>query len=556
MNHRLPLVLAAVITALNALKPAVVDDTAYLLFARHIASDPLHPYGFDLFWYYRPEPAMTILLPPVLPYWLAGGIALFGENLVLLKMWLFPFAWVLCAAVRSLLRRFAAAVERPGTIAFCLSPAVLPLFSFMLDVPALALGAAAVALFVKGCDGRKVWAVLLAGVCTALAVQTKYTMLAVPPVLVAYAFTRLGKPHSVRSLVYLLVTLTLSVGLFAGWERWLIEQHGESHFLHHLQDNADDGTPLRQKLEERFGYAPLLLGQFGGLACGVSFVASVGIGWPRGVRVAVAVFITGVLGAICLLPYSQTIPFGRRLDLPYLYFMTLGGSVIVNVLYGVGRAVWKKLADADTLFLVGWLVVEAVGMLGMTPFPAARRVIGVCLAAAVLLMHLAAKVGGNVRVPRWVVAFAVGLGVLVWAIDCWDAIPEKAMAGRAAAEVQPGPGETVWYVGHWGFQYYCERAGMKHLDPYRGGTPMRAGDWLVLPLLPDDGGFYRPCPMTPDEMPRWDMRLVPVGEWEWRDGLSAQTVPNLYGGSGATVKGRDHPRLKVGVFRVTRDWVP
>ena len=112
MNHRLPLLLAAVVTLLNAAKPAVVDDTAYLLFARHLASDPLHPYGFELFWYDQPQPAMQVLAPPVLPYWLAAGMALFGENLVLLKLWLFPIAWVLCLAVRSLMRRFAPGVER------------------------------------------------------------------------------------------------------------------------------------------------------------------------------------------------------------------------------------------------------------------------------------------------------------------------------------------------------------------------------------------------------------------------------------------------------------
>ena len=66
-DHRLPLLLAGVITLLNAVKPAVVDDTAYLLFARHIAADPLQPYSFELFWYYRPDPAMEIRAACALP---------------------------------------------------------------------------------------------------------------------------------------------------------------------------------------------------------------------------------------------------------------------------------------------------------------------------------------------------------------------------------------------------------------------------------------------------------------------------------------------------------
>ena len=41
------------------------------------------------------------------------------------------------------------------------------------------------------------------------------------------------------------------------------------------------------------------------------------------------------------------------------------------------------------------------------------------------------------------------------------------------------PGATIWYVGHWGFQFYAERAGLKAIVPNR--SKLRAGDWLVIP---------------------------------------------------------------------------
>ncbi len=571
-SHRLPLLLAAVITLLNAAKPAVVDDTAYLLFARHVAADPLHPYAFELFWYWSPEPAMEILAPPVVPYWLAAGMKLFGEHLFLLKLWMFPFAWVLCLSVRSLTGRFAPGVETAGTVAFCLSPAVLPLMSTMLDVPALALGAAAVALFVRGCDPRHWWCVLLAGVCAALAMQTKYTMLTVPCVIVGYAFTRLGKPRSIWALMAAPVAVAVSVGLFAAWEWWLVQQHGQSHFLLHLKGNAGGGDGLWEKLQGRFAYAPSLLGQFGGLACGVSLAASAGVGWPRWVRIPTAAIVAVLIALVCTLPYSWTTPFGEKFDLAFVTFGLCGLAVVATAGFGLGRAVWKRLADADTLFLVGWVIVETVGMFGMTPFPAARRVIGVCLAVAVLLFHLAARLRtGESVVPRWVVGFAVGLGVLVWAVDCWDAYPEKVLAEKAAEVAKPEPGRTVWFTGHWGFQWYCDKAGMKHLDPWSGNTPMRKGDYLVTALPPDDNWFFRPCPFTTtdkkydaitgkrvwqdtDFFPRPDMKLELVADRVWLDPLSGQTVPNLYGGSGATIKGRDHPRLRVAVYKVLADW--
>src|SRR5262249_39453441 len=120
-----PLFLALVVTLANAAKPVLVDDTAYLTYARHIAENPLDPYGFTIFWYTVPDPAFEVLAPPVVPYWLALGIRLFGEHTAVLKLGLFPFVWLLAWAVRDLLRRFARGAD--GLLALVvLSPAILP----------------------------------------------------------------------------------------------------------------------------------------------------------------------------------------------------------------------------------------------------------------------------------------------------------------------------------------------------------------------------------------------------------------------------------------------
>src|SRR5688572_28305331 len=133
---RSPLALAVLVTVANAAKPVTVDDTAYLLFARHIASNPTDPYGFSIFWRSYPEPAMAILCPPVVPYWLASGLRLFGESPVLLKLWLFPFVYALAWALRALLARFARGCEDFALPLLLLSPAVLPAVNLMLDIPA------------------------------------------------------------------------------------------------------------------------------------------------------------------------------------------------------------------------------------------------------------------------------------------------------------------------------------------------------------------------------------------------------------------------------------
>src|SRR5262245_37231999 len=158
-----PLLLAAALTAVDALKPPIVDDVAYLGVARQVSRDPLDPYGFYQFWYQFPQPANQILAPPVLPYWLGLGIRLFGENIPLLKLWLFPVAAVLSLSLAGLLRRFGRGVEMPALATIVLGPAILPGFNFMLDVPQLALSMAAVALFLHGLDRRSLWLAAAAG---------------------------------------------------------------------------------------------------------------------------------------------------------------------------------------------------------------------------------------------------------------------------------------------------------------------------------------------------------------------------------------------------------
>src|SRR5262249_48156031 len=76
---------AAVLTLLNAWKPVTIDDPTYLRFAQQIAQDPSDPYGCTWFWYEEPQPANEILAPAVFLYYLAGVLRLVGDNLVLVK---------------------------------------------------------------------------------------------------------------------------------------------------------------------------------------------------------------------------------------------------------------------------------------------------------------------------------------------------------------------------------------------------------------------------------------------------------------------------------------
>lgn len=546
-----PLVLALVVTLANAAKPVVVDDTAYLAFARHIAQNPGDPYGFEVFWYTVPNPAMEILAPPVLPYWLALGIRLFGEHPAVLKLTLLPFVWVFAWAVRELLRRFARGAEDRWLPLVVLSPAVLPTVNLMLDVPALGLGFAALVLFVRAVDAGSWRLALAAGLLAALAMQTKYTALLVPPAMAWYALTH-------RRVGLGVVTVVVAVAGFASWEGLLDAKYGQSHFLFHArgqQPTAGNAEgPLAALLREKALLGRPLVGYLGCLGIGITLAAGAALGLSRRVVMACAGAWALGFALIALLPGHLT----ERAVEPFwslFGFLMLGGLAASAGLLLVRRR--KGLAvrrNADAIFLVGWVLLEVAGYFALTPFGAARRVIGLVVIGAVLVARVESRtrrVRAERRLPRWVLGFGISAGVAVAGIDTLDAFPEKVCAERAAmVAADRSPTATVWFAGHWGFQFYCERVGMKPVVP--GRSVLAPGDVLVLPVYPDEHGFYRPHIGTVRiAPPPW--AVEPIAEVVADDALSATTLPSLYGG-GVPMTGRDHPRLRVVVSRVKATW--
>ncbi len=555
---RSPLALAVLVTLANAAKPVTVDDTAYLAYARHIASDPTNPYGFTIFWWARPEPAMTVLAPPVVPYWLALGVSLFGESPTLLKVWLVPFVYLLAWALRALLVRFARGAEDLALPLLVLSPVVLPAVNLMLDVPAVALALAAVELFARTAQRGNGWLTLLAGAIAALAMQTKYSAFVVPAAIAWYGLTH-------RRTGLAVVAVGACVALFAAWELWLAETYGRSHFWFHATATASGPAPEGQNkwttfAGDKLALAPALASYLGCLAVGAGLLALSTLRLPRRWLVGVA----GVWGAgfvlVAVLPRRWT-ALDPDVTAGTVFWHTSGfvwlaavGACAAVLLVRVKKGLSIRL-NSDALFLVGWLVIEIVAALGLTPFPAARRVIGTALVMGLLAARTASRVTRAHKTrtpPQWVLAVGVGAGIVVAAIDVLDAFPEKVCAEMAANFTRERPDtSTVWFVGHWGFQHYCERAGMQPLVP--GETLVRAGDFVVLPAYPPGDRFPRPYAGFEFAVPTWLADEVAVFAWD--DPLSAKTVPDFYGGMDP-IAGRDHPRLRVRVYRLRTDWAP
>ena len=454
-----PLLAAVVLTALNALKPLHVDDTAFFYVARQMAHDPLRPYGFEAFWSDAPVPGNAVLAPAGLPAWWAIGMRALGDEPFLWKLWLLPLALLLAFALHDLLRRFARGLEVPLLWGTLLSPVILPGFNLMLDVPALALGLGAFALFLRACDGGgSAVAAIAAGVLLAWAAQTKYSAILLAPTIAIAALVR-------RTPWRAVATLATAFLLFVGWETLVAVQHGASHFLLHasnLHGPETRGAQLRLVLP--------LITLLGGVGSATTLVGMAALEWPTLGVVVVALTWIGALASFALVPpdlalFVSRSPFLTRAFGPlHATLAVLGGLALVVWFASVVRLLPLRPAARargdgaparlDDLVVVAWLVLEIIGAVVLSPYAAVRRVLGPVVAATVVVGRLASRARAG-KDRRWLVVAACALSALVGCALYWtDLLEARAiergveLAARRIDELDRRPDRHVWFAGH------------------------------------------------------------------------------------------------------------
>jgi hypothetical protein len=561
------LLLACLFVLLDCAKPLVIDDAAYYYYARQMAGHPLDPYGFAMLWWNRPLTANEVLAPPVFPYWWSLAIRLLGDSPLLWKLWLLPVSLLFVWALHDCFRRFAHGLEVPLTWMTVLSPAILPGFHLMLDVPALALSLTAVVVFLRACDRDSAALAALAGLVAGVAAETKYTGFLAPAVMLLYALL-----HG-RLRLWPLAAL-LAVQVFVSWEFLTALLYGQSHFLGALRDS-------QQTLLQKAGLWAALLGILGTVAPPVLLLGLAALRAPR--------WLVGAGGVLALSAYLSTacvawswqlayVPFVEDKNLPLevpLELPVFGGLGLV--LFGVlAVAAWRLcrlppwhfpgwrrwFLQRASWFLVLWLGLEVAGFFALTPFPAVRRVLGVVVVATLLAGRLAARSGrapGRTHLIHGIAGFSAAVGLAFAALDFWEGWTEKSLVERAAACVRAeDPDGTVWFVGHWGFQFYAEHQGMRpvitYWVPYQGerdyvvlpeASHLKAGDWLVVP----DWRVHQQVMDIDPERTEERFRLSVT------DPVRLRTVICYYSGNTALTHCAEDTRLEVTVYRVTADFV-
>ena len=480
-SHRVfVLGLALALTLANALKPVAVDDPAYLRQAGWWAAHPLDPLGGEALNYQKLVPASQVASAPVGIAWLALGSRLAGGAEWRLKLWLFPFAWLLAWGLHDLLRHAAPSLAKIWLVGAILSPALLPSFGFMLEVPMLALAMASLAVFARGVQKDPWQSALAAGVLAGLALQTKYSGAPILVALVAWGACR-GRWRAGA-----LAALT-ALALFGAIEMALRLGAGASPLVAYAASRG---------MRDPDGHLPWLTGwrlmrMAGTVAPVLIPLGLTALGAPR--RWVWAALAAIPLGYACfsfappgVVLFLDRVTAGRLINFENVTIAWMGPALAAVA----ALAAWRACRAPNSFparALAVWLGAECL----MAPFVSAsasvRRVLGALLAFSLVLARLAHDVVRRDPARRAdvvaCVTMSVALGLAFWGVDVDSALADRRALALVTARLatEHDRGQVAFVGNHWtSFQYAASRSGWREVA--LGRSALRGGDWLVVPF--------------------------------------------------------------------------
>jgi hypothetical protein len=433
-----------------------VDDTLFIYLARQISQHPLDPFGFKVNWFIDAQPmALETKNPPLAGYYLAAATHFVGWSERALH---FAFLLPALAAVLGTYRLAQRFTDSPllAAAATLLTPAFLVSSSaVMCDTMMLALWIWAIIFWLEGFEPRKPAYLIVSALLITLCALTKYYGAALILLLAAYSLARQ------RRLGNWAWYLLLPILLLTGYQHWTKAAYG----VRMITSAAHFSSGMRHgRKASALANALVDLSFLGG--CALPALTMAPLLWRR--KKILAVCLASAIGGFLI--STGRIDLGESLaprdffrhwfvvGVQLTLFIAAGFSVVA---FAVADA-WKR-RDADGLLLVLWVVgtflftgfvnwtINARSILPLIP------AVGILLARRVDTLRITWT---RLRTLMFAPALAVSAALSLWLTWADVKLANSARTGATLIQqetaAQPG---AVWFMGHWGFQYYMESYG-------------------------------------------------------------------------------------------------
>ena len=455
-----PALALACLTLLPFLAKAfTIDDVFFLRQAEHSISDPLHPAAVDFVWSDVSQRMSSSMPSGPVGAWLlvptvAAGAREWVGHLTTLLLFLFGIAATVSLAFRL---DFDWIGARMAGLYLATMPAVIAMAATVMpDVAAMALGAVGLERLMTWASTHRARDGAVAALALALASMARshlIGLLAVGAILLVggspWSWRAWWRAPRARWWPLLAASALVGAMLWATRDR---QGTGIAAAIQSLTSSDTVDANLLAFLSHwtwsmSFGFGWCLLRW-----CGAPRLAAEWLGVP------IALGLLSHAGRV--VPAALAIAMG-------LAITAIGGALIEACRSGDGRRV----------ALAAWLLVP-LPILPYIHLPP-KYLVASAPAAALLLGRATRFHDGRwARVAGIVVAAAgLVLGLLIVRADSNLAGLERRAVRR---EIVPrvAAGKRVWFSGHWGFQWYAERAGARPL--VRNPRPAQPGDIVVV----------------------------------------------------------------------------
>jgi 4-amino-4-deoxy-L-arabinose transferase-like glycosyltransferase len=511
----------AVLAALGPFlaKPFNIDDPLFIWTARQIHAHPTDPYGFNVEWGWTAFPMWKVTEnPPLAGYYLAAAAGIFGWSEIALHFaFLLPALAVVLGTYR-LARHFChqpvlAALATLFTPVFLVSS-----LTVMCDVTLLAFWVWTVVFWVEGMEQKNLWKLFVAGLLIALAEMTKYYGACLIPLLAVHSL--INQRRVGQWAQFMLIPLAV----LCAYQYVTQAAYGYS-LLYRAMDYASFSQGLFAFSKMHTGLVALAF-TGGGLAVAAFFAPLL---WrPRGLAafaggaglILFALVLDGEMwkrqGPVLGLPRISV-------EIQFVFWATIGLSVLALAVADLVRR-----RDAHVWLLGLWVLgtfvfaafcnwtVNARSLLPMTP------AVGILIARR---LGQGIPAGGGTWSHGVVLSLAASASLAVW-VTRSDFLLTAAVR-RCAEQICARYGRetgTLWFQGHWGFQYYMQSFGASALDVKH--SPLRPGDDLVVP-----SNNTNLLPPNPERAELLEVLTVPGPRWltTWNTATGAGFYASVWG---------------------------
>jgi 4-amino-4-deoxy-L-arabinose transferase-like glycosyltransferase len=453
-------------------KPFNIDEPMFVWVARQIQAHPFDPYGFQENWYGTAMPMWENLWdPPVACYYLAVAAEICGWSEVAVhSAFLLPAVAVILGTFR-LAKHFCnrpvlAALATLSTPVFLVSSTTV-----MCDVLMLAFWIWAVVFWIEGMECDNFLRLSAAGFLMGMAALTKHFGVCVIPLLALYSV--MSKRSSARWAVCLLIPVAMLI---------IYQCATNVLYGHGLFFNAGSHVSFF-KDTRAFSFLTTTLTALaftGGCLAGMTFFAP--LLWRAktlaGFAAATAVFAVPLFLTGAFFEKFTSIQSPEIAVAIQIIFWAVGGAFVLALAFGEDL----RRRDAQTWLLAFWIFGTFLFAAFFNWNVNGRAILPMAPAAGILLARRLEKNSGDVaKTGSRVVSICLVIGaVLALLVTRADYLFAKAVRQSAQETSAKYGNETLWFQGHWGFQYYMEQLGATPLDFAR--SPLKRGDHFALPV--------------------------------------------------------------------------